>query len=315
MKRLPHSSQVQRAAGLIALCWLGSVAAGAAYGEKVVVICPSGTEAFAETMEGIRRQAARPPVELVVLDPGSGTFPADLRRALEQSPRAAVTVGSEAMKLAQQLPPSVPVIRTMVLQSADQKSSAEAGSGRQPGGGVYLDVPVSQILAAVKKAFPAKARVGIILGPAFGSAAADELQTQAIAQGWKASVAHCPSPDELIRLFLSFRGKADFVLTLPDSQLYNSATVKPLVLASIENRLPLIGFSSSFVRAGAAVGVFPDFKSVGAQTAELIQRCITGHECTARETPRVLVTAVNQRVARLIGLQFTESAPDLVVVR
>jgi len=315
MKPLPHSSHVQRAAGLIALCWLGSVAAGAAYGEKVLVICPAGTEAFAETMEGMRRLAARPAVELVVLDPGSGTFQAELRRALEQSPRAAVTVGSEAMKSAQHLPVSVPVIRTMVLQSADQKSSAEPDPGRQAGGAVYLDVPVSQVLSAVKKAFPGKARVGIILGPAYSSSTAEEMQAQAVAQGWKASVVNCPSPEDLIRIFLSFRGKADFVLTLPDSQLYNSATVKPLVLASIENRLPLIGFSASFVRAGAAVGVFPDFKSVGAQTAELIQRCVAGHECTARETPRVLVTAVNQRVARLIGLQFSESAPELVVVR
>ena len=59
-----------------------------------------------------------------------------------------------------------------------------------------------------------------------------------------------------------------------------------------------------FVRAGAAVGVYPDFRDIGAQTAQLAERQLSGQAVTAEEGPRKVVVAVNQRVIRLLGVEY-----------
>ena len=126
--------------------------------------------------------------------------------------------------------------------------------------------------------------------------------------------AECSRPEDLVKSFLSLKGKADFVVVLPDSSLYNNTTVRPLIQASLESRLPIVGFSSSFVRAGAAVGIYPDFRDIGSQAADVVQKLIAGKTGMADESPRKLQVAVNQRVLRLLGLNCNET-PGLVIFR
>lgn len=107
----------------------------------------------------------------------------------------------------------------------------------------------------------------------------------------------------------------DFVLCLPDSTLYNSTTAKPLILASLNNRVPIVGFSANFVRAGAAIGVYPDFRDVGVQTGEIAQRGLAGQAIAADEGPRKVTVAVNQRVVRLLGLEYQPRHGEVVTFR
>ena len=82
------------------------------------------------------------------------------------------------------------------------------------------------------------------------------------------------------------KGKVDFLLCFPDPDLYNPVTIKPLVMASLEGRLPLVGFSPAFVRAGAAAGIYPDYRETGRQTAEMAQRLLHGDDRGGEEGPK-----------------------------
>jgi len=90
----------------------------------------------------------------------------------------------------------------------------------------------------------------------------------------------------------------------PDSSLFNSTTLKPLIAQSLRHRLPIVGFSSGFVRAGAVAGAFPDFRDVGEQTAELAGRFLSGQPIPANERPRKLRIGINLHVARLFGVRY-----------
>jgi len=126
-------------------------------------------------------------------------------------------------------------------------------------------------------------------------------------------MADCANPEELLRILRSFKGQVDLVLCLPDSSLYNGTTVKPLILTSLESRLLVVGFSESFVRAGAAIGVYPDFRDIGVQTGEIVRKQLAGQAVAAEDGPRKLVVAVNQRVIRLLGVEY-EPRPGSEVV-
>jgi ABC-type uncharacterized transport system substrate-binding protein len=134
--------------------------------------------------------------------------------------------------------------------------------------------------------------------------------------GFTIQMADCRNPEELLRVLRSLKGQVDFVLCRPDSTLYNGTTVKPLILASLESHLLVVGFSQSFVRAGAAIGVYPDFRDVGAQTGAIAQRHLAGQTVAAEEGPRKLVVAVNQRVIHLLGIEYEPQRDrDVVTLR
>jgi putative tryptophan/tyrosine transport system substrate-binding protein len=136
-------------------------------------------------------------------------------------------------------------------------------------------------------------------------------------QGFTIEVLDCTKPDELLRSIPTLRDKIDFLLSRPDSHLFNSTTANPILLSALQNRLPLIGFSESFVRAGAAVGVYPNYRRAGRQTAAMAKRVMRG-DSRSIEPPKVIDVAVNGRVLSLLGLEYRQARPgrgELVVLR
>jgi putative ABC transport system substrate-binding protein len=189
------------------------------------------------------------------------------------------------------------------------------GSGGDAVAHVSLDIPLSAQLQAMRSLWPNHSRAGIIRNPTRFRYSTEALEARARKEGFTILVADCESPGQLLKIFASLKGKVDFVLCPPDPDLYNPVTIKPLVMASLEGRLPLIGFSPAFVRAGAAAGIYPDYRETGRQTAELAQRVLRGEDRIADEGPRMVRTAWNQRVARLLGVSFQTGGMAVEVFR
>ncbi|MDR3700015.1 MAG: TonB-dependent receptor plug domain-containing protein [Candidatus Sulfopaludibacter sp.] len=72
----------------------------------------------------------------------------------------------------------------------------------------------------------------------------------------------------------------------------------------LENRPPVVGVSPAFVRAGAVEGIHPDYREAGRQAAELALRVMHREEAVTGESPAKVRVAVNERVARLLGIEF-----------
>jgi ABC-type uncharacterized transport system substrate-binding protein len=135
------------------------------------------------------------------------------------------------------------------------------------------------------------------------------LKAAAQQAGFTLNIVECSRPAQLIESFLALKDQVDFVWCLPDSDLYTSATVRPLLLASLSNRLPIIGFSESFVQAGAALGLYPDFGAAGRQTAELVQKHLSGAPLPSNERLKAVRASLNSQVVRLLGLRPAAAYP------
>ena len=66
--------------------------------------------------------------------------------------------------------------------------------------------------------------------------------------------------------------ESDVLLALPDASVYNAGTIKSILLTTYRHKVPVIGFSESFVRAGALAAMHSSSKQLGKQTAELIKK-------------------------------------------
>jgi putative tryptophan/tyrosine transport system substrate-binding protein len=263
---------------------------------SVVVVTESGVEAYDQALGGVG--ALLPAGTFRLVDAGGKTFTSDLAGALENSEsRVVIAVGSRALAEVRAHHASLPIVSALALHGID----AETGVRR-----VDLDIPLGAQLAAMKSLWPGRTRAGIIRNPGLSRYTADTLEALARKEGFSLLVVDCDSPAHLLKSLASFKGKVDFVICPPDSDLYNAVTMKPLVLASLEQRLPLVGFSPGFVRAGAAAGIFPDYADLGRQSAEMALRLLRGEDRGAQnESPRKVLVAVNQRVDRLLGLEFS----------
>ena len=277
-------------------------------GGRVLVLSTAGVPAYAEAVEGIREELAKSghTIHVEQLDgaPNASTF---------TGTRLVIAVGGDAFKAALHSHISAPIVATMVTRA----DLAEAGHGYPGGyaGAVSVDISLRDVLASVRRLFPSRNRIGILRDTALDS---DAVLAKARKQGFQIEVLDCAKPDELLRSIPTLRNKIDFLLSRPDSHLFNSSTANPILLSALQNRLPLIGFSESFVRAGAAVGVYPDYRRAGVQTAVMARR-VMGGDSRSIEAPKAISVAVNGRVLGLLALDYRrQAAPgrrELVVLR
>jgi putative ABC transport system substrate-binding protein len=165
---------------------------------------------------------------------------------------------------------------------------------------VLLDVPPAAVLARLRQLFPSRRRLGVVLGRGQPSTLRAAIQGQA--GGWAVEFVECNEPKRLLEAIPALQDRVDLLWCLPDRSLYQPATVTALILASIRNRLPLIGFSEGFVKAGALVAFYADYRDLGAQTAEVVRRYREGQAMHAKEAPRTVKTVINERVLRVLGI-------------
>ncbi|HEV8039408.1 MAG TPA: ABC transporter substrate binding protein [Bryobacteraceae bacterium] len=276
------------------ICELATHAIGQS--ERVTVVYTSEAGAYTEALEGMRPALSK--ATLTTVDLRLPNAEAELGRALgDASNPVVITVGKEALERVRASKTTAPLVAAMIMR-------AEAERVGKIGAAIHLDIPVSDVLAALKSMFPDKTRVAVIRNPAQPGQVDSAVVARGRQQGFTVTVVDSADPQELLRAVRSLNGKVDFIVCLPDSRLYNSATVKPLILASLESHLLIVGFSSNFVRSGAGVGIYPDFRDIGAQAGEAAEKQMAGQPVPAEQGPRRLVLAVNQRVIHLLGLEY-----------
>jgi putative ABC transport system substrate-binding protein len=275
----------------------------------LLITSSSRIPAYQEALEGLRDTLARAGVTVteVTVDHEAGNK--RLAALLLQRPAAVVTLGSAAAAAAASIDHGAPVAATMVL--APPKGASESRNIKAT---IAVDVSPGDVLERLKQLYPDRRRVALIRGPALSSARAAAIAEQGLKQGYNIQVVDCSGPKELLGTFGSLRERFDFVWLLPDSNLYHSATVSALVMASIRYRLPLIGFSEGLVQAGALAGFWADYRDIGAQTGEAVLRIMKGRAEAPVAYPRKINAAINERVSRALGLPAPMAGKGLSIL-
>ena len=101
---------------------------------------------------------------------------------------------------------------------------------------------------------------------------------------------------------------SDVLMALPDTSIYNAKTIKSILLTSYRHRVPIIGFSKNFVRAGALAAINSSEKQLGKQIAELIQQHYNDKNVTEHHLfPKYFDVITNKNVAKALGITLPDS--------
>jgi len=96
--------------------------------------------------------------------------------------------------------------------------------------------------------------------------------------------------------------QSEVLLAVPDSEIYNSSTIRNILLSTYQRGVPLIGLSAAYVNAGALCAVFSTPEQQAAQSAGMAATFLdTGHLPPA-QFPQLYEIALNAAVARSLRL-------------
>ena len=267
--------------------WIALGEAGGAYAE-------AAEAARGELMRGGGRgePLVKPWRELV----GAGAAP----------PRLVVAVGVGAMRGIADSGLKVPMVATLVPRASYQRFADSLGGGRSVTA-VWLDQPVARQMDLLRLALPQRRRVGVLFG-ADSRLFEQELLRAGSERGLDIVAAYAYSGEQVPTSLQRTLEDADVLLALPDPQIYNSSTIQNILTAAYRRRLPLVGFSAAYVKAGALLALYSTPAQVGAQAGEIARTVLAGKPLPPPQWPREFAVGVNADVARSLGVPLDGEA-------
>lgn len=260
---------------------------------------------YAEAVDGLR-------AELEKAQPGRIDWRVAHWRQFDRptpAPRWVVAVGTAAQRGMQELfagaatPPSVLAIlvpRLAFERIADQ-TRLRAGSLSA----VFLDQPPARKLELIQRALPAARSVGILVGEE-SQGHVFALEGAAKERGMQLAVSRV-GPSGLFPALQALLPDVDVLLALPDPALFNSQTAANILTAAYRRRVPLVGFSPAYVKAGALLALYSTPAQVGRRGGELLSQALPDKSLPPPQWPREFAVSINQDVARSLGFVLDES--------
>lgn len=279
--------------------WCGT--AGAAGGVVWIALSDRGG-VYAETAAILRAELERSDGRAEVLVRPWRELP-----AAGPPPRLVVAVGVGALRGLAETEMRAPLLGVLVPRAVYQRIAEPAGRAGRPVSAVWLDQPIARQLDLLPLALPARHRVGVLLGPESKLFEA-ELQRAAAERNIELVVARVDGADQLPAAVQRVLEDADVLLALPDPQVFNGATIQNILTAAYRQRVPLVGFSPAYVKAGAMLSLYSTPVQVGAQAADIVRAVLAGRPLPAPQGPRAFAVGINADVARSLGIAIEEDA-------
>lgn len=214
------------------------------------------------------------------------------------SPRVLVTVGSEALRQLQGLAEKTPIIALLTPRSTLDELRDSAG-GRITG--VYYEQPIPRQATLLRMAFPDKERVGVLLGPASARYRA-ELSLALQRMGMEGIFEVIQNKKDLAEAAKQVLDGAEVFLALPDGEAINNQSARFILLSSYRRGVPVVGYSASFVKAGAALAMVSSPTQIGKEAALMVQETLSGKRLPPPRAPADFDVLVNVNVSRSLGL-------------
>ena len=290
---------------LAVLASLAGPGTGAAPREEVriAVIVSQDAAPYEEALDGfksfMRQQGVQVLIDVYPLHGDGAAADAALQRARQDRVRLLLTLGSLGTRAAVRQVQDTPIIAGMVLKTEDLGQSANTT-------GVVLEFSVETELRFMQRLLPGQRNVGVLFNPAENQGRIDEAARAARDMGLILHARKVETPRDLPGALDSLNKRADVLWGVADQVVLNPQTVKPILLFSLHNRIPFVGLSATWVKAGALYALDRDYGDIGRQCGEMALKILQGAapRSVPPAPPRKVVYSVNMKTARMLKVDI-----------
>ena len=212
-----------------------------------------------------------------------------------------IPVGTRAARdvAARQL--DIPVLHTIIPESVYLTLATPPATCTMQSA-IFIDQPLARQVALAQALFPDAVDYGVLLGPTSRQRQA-EIDALEKDIDLRLVVNIADRETDIAAVTNGLLQQVDLLIAVNDPLALNRENAKWLLYSAYQRRLPVIGFSRAYVRAGAAGAVFSEPEQMARQAAEIVQRQIASPTAClpAAGFPRYFSVAINQSVCSSLG--------------
>jgi putative ABC transport system substrate-binding protein len=224
-----------------------------------------------------------------------------LEEMKKRKPDLIYAVGSLALDLTSAEIKDVPIIAGFVLRGEDLKGAPNLT-------GVSLEFPVEVQFRWMQRFLPSFNPIGVIYNPPENQKRIDEASRVASKMGLKLEAQAVSHPKDLPTAMNFMAKRAQVLWAIPDGMVLTPETVKHVLLFSFRNRIPLVGLSEAWVKAGALYALGWNFADLGSQCGEMAWKVLNGDKPSSipPASPRKVVYSINLKIASHLKVDISE---------
>ena len=292
------------------LLWaaLASLSPHTALAMTVSVLTSRAGGSYEEVIEPLRQEITRLPGWTLhtVVTPA----PPNVATAMPKLPADTaliVTVGLQAAQYAVDNAESrIPILSVLLPRGSFEPLISNKSVPRKLSA-VYIDQPPQRQLELLRAVLPAARDIGLIVGPS-NEADVEVIRSLVAGRGLNIVAQKAARETELYPVLQSVLRASDVLLALPDPYIINVSTAQNLLLTSFRFRVPVIGHSAAYVRAGALAAVYSTPRQIGMETSQIVRRVLGGGPLPGPKYPRYFTVSINRQMADSLGYDVSDDA-------
>lgn len=265
----------------------------------VVIIISREAEAYKQVTMNFEAEMRKQRPEIQFIQMSSSDVKKDLLSIKETQPALVFALGSDSVRKASQQLSDRPMLATMILGNNALQGQAHATA-------ITLDMPIVKQLQWHQRFLPEAKRVGVLYNPQSNQKWVDQASRIADKLGLEIVAVKVKSPQDITSALKSLNNRVDSILAIPDKMVYSSNTAKVVLLFSFRNRIPFIGLSGAWVKAGALYALDWDYSDLGRQSADIALKILNGTkpEKIKPDVPGKSVYQLNLKTAKHMKLKI-----------
>lgn len=213
-----------------------------------------------------------------------------------------ITLGNKPAEYILRKKTASPVISLLITDRAI-KLLKKTYNPENPWATISLNQPIKRQLLLIKHLLGRKNTIGTIFGPVSQKNRKNIIKT---AKNLNLNLINENAliTDQLISSLKSLISKSDIILAIPDPVTFNKKTIRGILLLTYRKNIPVIGFSKSYVKAGALAATYSSPEQISKQAAEIINRFIeTKHLTRSDHSPKYFSISINKKIAYALNIK------------
>ncbi|OIO39370.1 MAG: hypothetical protein AUJ75_01350 [Candidatus Omnitrophica bacterium CG1_02_49_10] len=309
MKKSAGGSVLKFIAGVAVSFMLFMPAAVSNPSADIAVLTSGDVKQYEEALDGFKEILGSNSIKysIVEFDLKKEKDPEKLiKKLLSEEPHLVLAMGSQATELIKEKIGSVPIVFSMVLNPV---SSGFVKSIASPGGnipGSSLDISLKTQFEEFKKMVPGLKKVAVLYNPGETKMVVDNAGSVARGMGIELLPIKVLSEKDVPEAMKAVSKDADALWAVADSTVFTKASSEYILLETLRNKIPFMGLSPAFVKAGALFSLSWDYTDIGRQSGEIALKILKGEEASAIpvSVPRSVKISVNNNTASRIGVKI-----------
>jgi len=225
-----------------------------------------------------------------------------------------IAIGSKTTKSLLDANISAPILSILMPEHL-AKSFQKLYNTKGNWSSLVIDQPLERKFHLITAIMGKNKKTGVLLG-SYTKDLEKPLKRAARETRQSITIEHINNPEEIPRSLNTLNNTVNILLTLPDPVIYNKNTIRGILLSTYREKLPIIGFSKAYVKAGAIAAVYSKPEQISKQTAVITNNFLKNNFFSQNiYQPNDFSVALNHKLAKSLGINIKSESEILKQIK